>query len=227
MADHREHGDEQGGDDLLAAERLEFGEHAALVGIVAGIGGQPEADDHGGEQADHANRPEGGAPAEPRADGGAQRHAQDVGDGEAGQDQRDGKAPALGRHEANGDDGGDAEIGAVDDRHHQPRQHKQLEGRGDGAQRMAEDEHAAQQQDQRLARHLLGQQRQDRPAHRNAQRVTRDQIARDRHGDAQPIGDFGQDTGDDELGGAKGEGGQEQGEQRQGHGLPSARGGSG
>ena len=68
---------------------------------------------HDRNDAEHEHRPEGSAPAEDVADRGADRHADDAGNSEAGKDQRHGHAALVLAHEADGYDHGDAEIDAV------------------------------------------------------------------------------------------------------------------
>lgn len=71
-------------------------------------------------------------------------HAENVGNGQAREDQRHGKAALLGRDEPDSHDGGNAEIGAVHHRDQHARRQQQLEAGGQRAAGLADGEGAAQ-----------------------------------------------------------------------------------
>ncbi|MCY1174110.1 hypothetical protein D9M73_142970 [compost metagenome] len=66
-----------------------------------------------GNDTDHGDRPEGRTPACVLAQGGAQRNAEYVGQGQAGEHQRHGRRTAVGRYQAGGHHRTDAEKSAM------------------------------------------------------------------------------------------------------------------
>ncbi|MCY1430137.1 hypothetical protein D9M71_460770 [compost metagenome] len=180
-------------------------------------GGQdaPQADQR--HHADDGHHPEGRTPAGSLAERGAQRHAEDVGQGQAGEHQGDGGSLAVGRHQTGGDHRTDAEEGAVAERGDHPGEHQQAVVGGHRAEEIADDEDAHQHQQGAFARQPCGKQRHDRRAERHAEGIAADQPAGAGNGHAEIGGNIGQQPHDDEFRGADGKRGQSEDEKRSGH----------
>ena len=93
---------------------LRTGQHGELLAQRGGLGRLPGAgnqhgQDHEGQGADGGHGPEGHPPAEGQAQPRAERHAQQGGEGQAGEHDRDRRGLALGRHQGDGDQRADAE----------------------------------------------------------------------------------------------------------------------
>ncbi len=206
-ADHRQGQRRQ---HRAASQNLDLGEHVAAG--VGGDGGQRQVQSRHRHDADRGDAPEGGAPADLVAGPGGQRHADDVGDGQAHEHGGDGGGAPVLRHQPRRDDRADAEKGAVVQRGDQPcdqqhavagrhRRHQVAEG---------EDPHEADQQG--TARHAAGGERHHRRAQHDADGVGADEQAggRDRH--TKIAGDGGQEPHRREFGDADAEGAGGQGE---------------
>ena len=220
-ADHHEGDGEVGQPDLLVTQLAHLlAEGGVALALLALVVRQLEEQHHGGNGAKRSDGEEGDAPAEIEPDGAAAGEAQQVGDGDAGDEQREGGAAAFRRHEADDDHVAGAEEHAVSAGRKQPRQQQQAVVGGDGAQHLGDREHD-HQADQHIAlRESRSEYRQHRPTDGDADGIGADQQARDRDGHRQILGERRQDAGDDELGRADCERSQRQGVNGDRHDYP-------
>ena len=154
-------------------------------------------------------------PAEVLPDQGRERHADDVGDGQAGQHHRDRPRAPVPRHQGGGDDGADAEEGAVRQAGDEPRGHQDRVARGERGAEVAGGERDHQPQQHRPAPGPRGQDGDQRRPDDDPQRVRRDDVPGRRDGDRDAVRDLGQEAHRDELGGADGEPADREREDRQ------------
>jgi hypothetical protein len=217
LAEHQHQHEDQRGPHLLAPQYHHFAPQPGGQACVSCSTRQEGDHRERCNDAQDEHRPEGGPPAESVTDGGAGRNADDVGDGEASQDQGDRHAALVLAHEPDRHDHGDAEIGTMCNGHcdtHQQHRSKIRRKRTGG---LPGGEGEGKSEQQGLARSAGGGERQQRTADGDADRIAGNQVARGRNRDIQPIGHLRQHAGDDEFRRAKGKGREEQGEQGKRH----------
>lgn len=210
--------------DQHGQPHLQLAQHAHLAKQAAAarfgdIRWHQPGDGRDRDEADAHDSQEGGAPAEGLAKCGAAGNAEDVGQCQPGEHQRDGARPLVARHQAGCNDRADAEEGAVAEggEDARGRQHPII-GR-DGAEEIADDEQGRQPDQHWLARQMRGGQRDHRRAEDDAQCIAGDQKASRRDRNAEIGGDLRQQAHDDEFGGADAEGRNGKRKDRQGHGA--------
>ncbi len=222
VAEHGEHAaeTEHGGQQTKQHGRAL--QHAEIVAQVAGrrrgaVARQVDRQNRQGQHSDAGHHPEGRTPAIELAEPGAQRDAEDGGDGQAGEHQGDGRGAALGRHQAGGDHRADAEEGAVGEGGQHPRGHQRGVVRCQGTGQVAEGEDHHQPQQRAALRPARGEGGEQRRAEHHAQGVAGDQQAGsgDRH--AEVLADLQQQSHDHEFGNADAKGTGGQGIQGNGH----------
>ena len=215
-----EHRDAQAQPDLRAAQHGQFlreRRHHRPALIARHEGGQNRQRRH----ADQRHHPERGAPAPQLADPRTGRHAQQRGQRQAREHQRDGRSALFGRHQARGHHGADAKEGAVREGGEHARAHQPAVARRQRGGGVAGDEDEHQRHQQLLARPVARGDGQQRRAQHHAHRVARDERAGGRDADAQIGPDLREQAHDDEFGGAdaKGTGRQRQQGKRHGSSL--------
>ena len=183
---------------LVNAEKLT----AAGGAGVARAGRHESAHEHDGDQSEQCDRPERRPPAEVLAEPGRGGHPHDVGDRQAEHDHRDRPTPTLGRRHRGGDQRRDTEVGAVRQAGEEPGEHEHPVAGGQGAEHVAEHERAHQRQQQAAPRQPGAEVGQHRRADHDAHGVRRDDVARGRDADRDPVSDLRQQAHGHELGGA-------------------------
>lgn len=200
-----QHGGAQGQPQRRVLQRGHFLAQVDLL-FLAVVWQHPGQADEGGD-ADQGHHPEGRAPAGFLAERGTQRHAEHVGQGQAGEHQGHGGSAAVRRHQAGGDHRADAEEGAMAERGDDPRQHQQAVVGGHRAEQVADDEDAHQREQGFLALQAGGGHGHQRGAEGHGEGVAADQPAGAGNGYPQVAGDLRQQAHDDEFGGTDGKGG--------------------
>jgi hypothetical protein len=109
-----------------------------------------------GRDPDRHDRPERLPPAERLTKCCAKGNAEHVGQREAGKHHGDRPRLLMLPGQISGDDGAKAEEGAVAERGHDPGRHQRSIGRGNGAQRVADNENSDEQQQRRTPIHTRG-----------------------------------------------------------------------
>ena len=166
-----------------------------------------------------------GAPSDQLAEGGHQRHADEVRDREPGQGDGHSLALAAGAHQRSGQQRGDPEVGAVRDSGEEAGEDGELEAGHRGGEHGAGRERRGQRDDHRGAAPAHREQGEHGRAHDDAEGVGGDQLPG--AGDAgvgggghllgqQAVGDAGQQAHGGELGGADAHAAQGEGEQGEG-----------
>ena len=199
-ADPAQHGGQQAEQHRAAAQH---GKRAFGAVLRSGdrrlVARHQQRDNDEGKDADQRHGQEGRAPAIGLAEPGAERHAENVGDGEAGEHQGDGRGLPVGGDEAGGDDRADAEEGGMRESGQHARRHQRpvvgRQGTGEIAER--EDDHEREQQG--LARQAAGERAEQRRADHHAKGVAGDEKAGGRDRNAEIGADVEQQAHDDEF----------------------------
>ena len=139
------------------------------------------------------------------ADERSERHAEDVRKRQPQKHQSDRARPLVGRNEAGRDDRPDTEHGAMREGRENARDEKEHIVWRDGGKEVADDKYADRQQEDALPRHLAGRDREDRRADHHAERIGRDDLARERDRDRKIARDIRQQSHHHELGRADAE----------------------
>ena len=166
-ADPAEHCHQQSEQHLRTRQRGKVGAPVAGSRRPPAASRGHERRDHGhGGDADCCDGPEGGAPAIGLAEPGAERDAQNVGHGQAGEHDGDRRRLAVGGYEAGRDHRADAEERAVREGGQDARRHQRRVARRHGTGEIAEREDQHERQQDRLARPAGGERRHQRGANR-------------------------------------------------------------
>ncbi len=122
QAGRGQHAHAQGQQHIGLAQDTEL---AGQVGLVHGdMFRQPDPLRDGRDHADHRHRPEGRAPAGVLPEGGAQRYAEHIGQGQSGKHHRNGLGSLVRRDQPGGHHRTDAEERAVAQGRDHPRRHQ-------------------------------------------------------------------------------------------------------
>ncbi|MNL04313.1 hypothetical protein D3C87_1248810 [compost metagenome] len=209
--------------DLLARQRAQLPQRAGVA--VRRHEGHPGQHQQHRQHANGAHDHKGRAPAEPCTDGGGNRHPDQRGDGQPQHHQPHGLGPFLARDQPGGHQRGHAEVGAMRETGHQPRDDHRRIGRRQRAGEVAGGEERHQRDQQVAARPARAEHGQQRRADHHAQRVGADQVAGFGNRDGQVAGGVGQQAHDDEFAGADAEAAHAQCQQRAAVGRAVAGGG--
>ncbi|CAM5530578.1 hypothetical protein GCM10010343_76530 [Streptomyces avidinii] len=166
---------------------------------------------------DTGHGPEGRAPPELLAQEGAQRYAEHIGQGEAGEHQGDGAGPPVGGHEVGGHDGPDPEERTVREGRDQTAAHQGGVVAGQGTEQVARDEDGHEHDEHGLARQPCTGRGHERCADDHTEGVAGDEHAGGGDGHGQVVGHFREQTDDDELGRPDAEGTDGEGEEGSAH----------
>ena len=195
--------DQDGQPDLEPLERAEL---PAEAGIGVGLLERHEPPQHDQrDDADQADQQEQQPPAVALAEPRGERDADDIGHGQAGHDHRDRPAPLGRSDQGGGDDGRNAEEGAVGQACREPGHQHGAVVRGDEGREVGDAEEEHESQGQILPRHPGADGGQHRRADDDAEGVGRDQVAGLRGADVQALLHLLEQAHHGEFGGADAE----------------------